>query len=164
MPLKPPRSRQNTPPPQDRGGGVALLAPNLPWSKAAPGLRTNSPATPGLHMPKDSWAGSSSHPCDGRSPRQGKMPVEQLAQCRPGYPIFPGLPYQAPWNKKVWCEKTIRERSHSIPRAPQEPEPASGCTEGLWMLIQRAPPQDFWLSGWRVGAGANISSTFSIWA
>ena len=59
---KPPRSHQNTPPPQDGGRGVAPLAPNLFWSRAAPGLCTNSPATPGLHTPKDSRAGSSSHP------------------------------------------------------------------------------------------------------
>ena len=75
----------------------------------------------------------SSHTVMEEKPEAGKKPMEQLARGVVRLHLCTAGCHSNAWNKKVWCEKTIREHSHSIPpellrpSLRQTPRRACGC-------------------------------------
>lgn len=136
--------------------------------KVAPGLLVNTSAFPGLHMPRKSWAASPSYSTLQwkRSPEAEKIYVVQLKQGVVRLHLCTAGCHSNTWNKKVWCERSIRHVLHNILLRVSQTWAYIRLPKGLVNTNQWAlpPPR---VSGsedvvWELRI--NISSIFFVWA
>lgn len=131
------------------------LAPNPRWSRASPGLLINSLVSPGLHMPKNSGAGSPNYP-------KGRQIY--VVQLKWGYTCALLVASATPRTKR--CD--VREASEMFCTTSTsvllKAECASGSPKGLWTQMDEPHPR---LSGSidvEEGLRMNISNMILEWA